>query len=376
MRILSIFGTRPDAIKMAPVVRAIAESDRLESSVCVSGQHRDMLRPVMDLFGIKPDFDLDIMKAGQDLTHITTETLLGLKEVIAAAKPDWVLVHGDTTTALAAALAAFYGRVKIGHVEAGLRTHDFSQPYPEEMNRAVVDRIADLHFAPTASARDNLLRENVDAARIKVTGNTVIDALLHVRDRLHREPAFAANVASQMPAIPEGKRIIVVTGHRRENFGSGLEAICRALARIAQRHDVDIIYPVHLNPNVREPVQRLLGGKDNIHLWEPVDYAPFVHLMERSHIVLSDSGGIQEEAPSLGKPVLVMRNKTERPEAVAAGTVKLVGSSEATICAEVDRLLDSPEHYAAFARAHNPYGDGQASKRIVAYLIEQDEHRP
>jgi UDP-N-acetylglucosamine 2-epimerase (non-hydrolysing) len=370
MRILSIFGTRPDAIKMAPVIRALARSDRLESLVCASGQHRDMLNPVMELFGIEADFNLDIMKAGQDLTHVTTETLNGLKAVIATARPDWVLVHGDTTTALAAALAAFYARVKIGHVEAGLRTHDFTQPFPEEMNRAVVDRIADLHFAPTASARDNLLKENIDPDRIKVTGNTVIDALLHVRDRLKGEPLLRAAVESRMPPIPEGKRIILVTGHRRENFGPALEAICRALLRIADRPDVDIVYPVHLNPNVRDPVHRLLGGKGNIHLWAPIDYAAFICLMERSHLVLTDSGGIQEEGPSLGKPVLVLRNKTERPEAVAAGTVKLVGTDEANICAEVTRLLDLPEHYASFARAHNPYGDGHASERIVDHLVE------
>jgi UDP-N-acetylglucosamine 2-epimerase (non-hydrolysing) len=373
MRILSIFGTRPDAIKMAPVIRALARSDHVESLVCASGQHRDMLNPVMELFGIKAHFNLDIMKAGQDLTHITTETLNGLKAVIGEAKPDWVLVHGDTTTALAAAFAAFYARAKIGHVEAGLRTHDFTQPFPEEMNRAVVDRIADLHFAPTASARDNLLKENVDPGRIKITGNTVIDALLHIRDRLKGEPLFRAAVESRMPPIPKDKRIILVTGHRRENFGEGVEAICRALLRIADRPDVDIIYPVHLNPNVHDPVHALLSGKDNIHLWAPIDYAAFIHLMEQSHIVLTDSGGIQEEAPSLGKPVLVMRNKTERPEAVAAGTVKLVGTDTAIICAEVARLLDAPEHYASFARAHNPYGDGHASKRIVDILIEQAE---
>ena len=375
MRILSIFGTRPDAIKMAPVVRALNHTDGLESQVCISGQHRDMLTPVMDLFGIKADFNLDIMRTGQDLTHITTATLAGLKDVIATARPDWILVHGDTTTALAAALAAFYARVKIGHVEAGLRTHDFSQPYPEEMNRAVVDRIADLHFAPTASARDNLLRENIDAGRIKVTGNTVIDALIHVRDRLKGEPQFRAAVESRMPPIPQGKRIILVTGHRRENFGEGVEAICRALLRIAERPDVAIIYPVHLNPHVHDPVHRLLGGQANIHLWAPVDYAAFIHLMAQSHVVLTDSGGIQEEAPSLGKPVLVLRNKTERPEAVAAGTVKLVGTDETTILAEVARLLDSPEHYASFARAHNPYGDGQASARIVSHLIEQADSK-
>ncbi|MGE3831550.1 MAG: non-hydrolyzing UDP-N-acetylglucosamine 2-epimerase, partial [Parvibaculaceae bacterium] len=297
------------------------------------------------------------------------------KEVIATARPDWILVHGDTTTALAAALAAFYARVKIGHVEAGLRTHDFTQPFPEEMNRAVVDRIADLHFAPTASARNNLLKENIDPVRIQVTGNTVIDALIHVRDRLKSEPQFRAAVESRVPPIPTDKRIILVTGHRRENFGDGIEGICRALLRIAKRPDVAIIYPVHLNPHVHDPVHRLLGGQTNIHLWAPVDYAAFIHLMAQSHMVLTDSGGIQEEAPSLGKPVLVLRNKTERPEAVAAGTVKLVGTDEMKIIAEIARLLDSPEHYASFARAHNPYGDGQASARIVSHLIEQADSK-
>jgi UDP-N-acetylglucosamine 2-epimerase (non-hydrolysing) len=369
MKVLVVFGTRPEAIKMAPVVKALAAGGDIRTRVCVTGQHREMLAGILDFFHIAADHDLAIMKPEQDLAYITTAVLQGVQRVLTAERPDWVLVHGDTTTALAASLAAFYAGCRIGHVEAGLRTGDLKQPWPEEMNRSVVDRLSDLLFAPTDSARDNLLKENSPPGRIVVTGNTVVDALHAVRAALERDAALRQTAAAGFEFLDAAKRLVLVTGHRRESFGHGFEQICTGLSRIARRTDVQIVYPVHLNPAVQAPVRRLLGGLPNVHLIAPLDYVPFVYLMTRSHVILTDSGGIQEEAPSLGKPVLVMRAVTERPEAVAAGTVALVGADAERIHAATAELLDSPARYAAFARAHNPYGDGHASGRIREALL-------
>lgn len=369
MKTLCIFGTRPEAIKMAPLALALAADDRFDAKVCVTAQHREMLDQVLDLFAIRPDFDLNIMKPGQDLTDVTTAILQGLKGVFAQFKPDMVLVHGDTATTFAATLAAYYQQIPVSHVEAGLRTGNLYSPWPEEANRKLTGALARLHFAPTDTSRDNLLQEGVAPEHIVVTGNTVIDALLDTVRRLDTDPALRARAAAPSAFLDPSRKRILVTGHRRESFGGGFERICQALAEIARQHpDVDIVYPVHLNPNVREPVNRLLTGIDNIHLIEPLDYLPFVHLMSRAHLILTDSGGIQEEAPSLGKPVLVMRDTTERPEAVAAGTVKLVGTDSARIVAEIDRLLTDDTEYRRMSRAHNPYGDGQACHRILTTL--------
>lgn len=372
IKILSIFGTRPEAIKMAPVVRELMRHpDRFTSRVCVTAQHREMLDQVLNLFEIRPDHDLNIMRPGQDLYDVTSSVLLGLKPILAAERPDMVLVHGDTTTTMTAALAANYSRIPVGHVEAGLRTHNKFAPFPEEINRQVCGVLADLHFAPTEAARSNLLRAGVPDAGIHVTGNTVVDALLSVATRIATDQSLQVGFAQQFAFLDPGKRLILVTGHRRENFGEGFENICHALTDIAKRHpDSEILYPVHLNPNVQEPVRRLLGGGalNNIHLVEPVDYLPFVYLMNRSYLIITDSGGVQEEAPSLGKPVLVMRDTTERPEAVAAGTVLLVGTDRARIVAEASRLLDNPQSYLQMSHAHNPYGDGQSAARIVEIL--------
>ena len=367
IKVLSVFGTRPEAIKMAPVVEALRDDPAIDARVCVTAQHRGMLDQVLEAFAITPDHDLDLMRPGQDLTDVTARVLTGMRGVLEAEAPDWVLVHGDTTTAMAAALAAFYARVRIGHVEAGLRTHDLSRPFPEEMNRCVVDRIADLMFAPTPRSRQNLLDENLAADRVLVTGNTVIDALLQVRDRV-TSGAQAEAMGERFGFLDPGKRTLLVTGHRRESFGEGFERLCRALRRLAARDDLQVVYPVHLNPNVQEPVRRILHGLDAVHLIDPLDYLPFVYLMTRADIILTDSGGVQEEAPSLGKPVLVTREVTERPEAVDAGTVALLGTDEERIVAEVTALLDEPSRYAAFARAVNPYGDGAAAERIAAAL--------
>jgi len=370
--ILSIFGTRPEAIKMAPVVRELmSRPDRFISRVCVTAQHRQMLDQVLNLFQIRPDHDLDLMRPGQDLYDVTSGVLLGLKPVLAAERPDMVLVHGDTTTTMAAALAAYYSRIPVGHVEAGLRTHDKYAPFPEEINRQVCGVLADLHFAPTEAARLNLLQAGTADTAIHVTGNTVVDALLAVAERIATEPELQQKFAAQFAFLDAGKRLILVTGHRRENFGAGFEQICQALADIAVQHpECEILYPVHLNPNVQEPVRRLLGSSalSNVHLIEPVDYLPFVYLMNRSYLIITDSGGVQEEAPSLGKPVLVMRETTERPEAVSAGTVRLVGTDRERIVAEANRLLDDSRAYQQMSLAHNPYGDGQAAKRIVDIL--------
>lgn len=364
MRVLTVFGTRPEAIKMAPVVKALAAAEQIEARVCVTAQHREMLDQVLDLFRIVPDYDLNLMKPGQDLTDITANVLHGLKPVLAEFAPDLVLVHGDTTTTLAASLAAYYQRIPVGHVEAGLRTGNILSPWPEEVNRRVAGAITRLHFAPTERSRQNLLAESVPAEHIHVTGNTVIDALQEVAARIESDPVLAGDLAQRLP-FDTARRMILVTGHRRESFGGGFERICGALRRIAQRPEVDIVYPVHLNPNVKGPVKALLSDLPNVHLIEPQDYLPFVYLMHRSTLILTDSGGVQEEAPSLGKPVLVMRDTTERPEAVDAGTVRLVGTDEDLIVSSVDELLDNQAAYDAMSFAHNPYGDGLAAQRII-----------
>ncbi|CAY72488.1 UDP-N-acetylglucosamine 2-epimerase [Erwinia pyrifoliae DSM 12163] len=369
VKVLTVFGTRPEAIKMAPLVHALAQEDGIESRLCVTAQHREMLDQVLQLFAITPDYDLNIMQPGQGLTEITSRILAGLKTVFADFTPDVVLVHGDTTTTLAASLAAFYHRIPVGHVEAGLRTGDLWSPWPEEANRTLTGRLASYHFAPTASTQQNLLRENVPAERIFVTGNTVIDALFWVRDRVLNDDALRNSLAVRYPFLCADKKMILVTGHRRESFGDGFERICNALADIARLHpQAQIVYPVHLNPNVSEPVNRILHGIDNVILIEPQEYLPFVWLMNRAWLILTDSGGIQEEAPSLGKPVLVMRDTTERPEAVTAGTVRLVGTDGAKIVSEVTRLLTDDEAWQSMSRAHNPYGDGLACQRIVQAL--------
>lgn len=366
MKILTVFGTRPEAIKMAPLVKRLAKHSGIESRVCVTAQHRQMLDQVLDLFQIDADYDLNIMKAGQSLSAITTGILSGMESVFSDFRPDMVLVHGDTATTLSASMAAFYHRVPVGHVEAGLRTGNLYSPWPEEGNRKLTGAIATLHFAPTDQSRNNLLSEGIADAQIHVTGNTVIDALLLVRERIENSPQLTAQLQSGLPFIREGARVVLITGHRRENFGDGFERICESIRVLANRFpDCDFIYPVHLNPNVREPVARVLSGIDNVHLIEPQDYLPFVYLMMRSHIILTDSGGIQEEAPSLGKPVLVMRDTTERPEAVLAGTVRLVGTHGDRIVDGVTKLLSDQDEYDRMSRAHNPYGDGKASERIV-----------
>lgn len=370
MRILSVFGTRPEAIKMAPVVKALEQADGVRSAVCVTAQHRQMLDQVLDAFGIRPDYDLDIMAPGQNLADITNRALTGVGDVIEAFRPDRVLVHGDTTTTFAAALAAYYARVPVGHVEAGLRTRDIYAPFPEEVNRRLTDTIADKLFAPTETARANLTAEGHPDTRIFVTGNTVIDALLEAVALLDREPDRCAAIAARHPFLASGRRIVLVTGHRRENFGDGFEHICNALKRLSSRDDIEIVYPVHMNPNVRRPVNRILDGAARVHLIEPLGYLEFVRLMQAATIVVTDSGGIQEEAPSLGKPVLVMRDVTERPEAVAAGTVRLVGTDEEKIVSECTRLLDDETAYRKMAQATNPYGDGKAAARIVAEIVK------
>jgi len=369
VKVLTVFGTRPEAIKMAPLVHALAKDPYFDARVCVTAQHREMLDQVLHLFSIVPDYDLNIMKPGQGLTEITCRILEGLKPVLEEFTPDVVLVHGDTTTTVATSLAAFYQRIPVGHVEAGLRTGDLGSPWPEEANRTLTGRLALYHFAPTENSRANLLRENVADNRIFVTGNTVIDALISVRDRILADDSRQRDLASRYPFLRDDKKLILVTGHRRESFGQGFEHICEALVEIArQNQDVQIVYPVHLNPNVSEPVNRILGQVDNVTLIEPQDYLPFVWLMNRAWLILTDSGGIQEEAPSLGKPVLVMRETTERPEAVKAGTVRLVGTDSTRIVAEVSRLLHDDREYHIMSKAHNPYGDGKACARILHAL--------
>jgi UDP-N-acetylglucosamine 2-epimerase (non-hydrolysing) len=369
MKVMSVFGTRPEAIKMAPLVKALERAPSIESRVCVTAQHREMLDQVLELFGIVPDFDLDVMRPGQTLATVTAAILERMPAVYEAFRPDIVLVHGDTATTLAAALSAFYQRIDVGHVEAGLRTGDLASPWPEEANRRLTSVLTRLHFAPTETSRRHLIREHVPEAHIVVTGNTVIDALLWVTGQLDRSTSLEASAARAVSFLRTGARVVLVTGHRRENFGAGFERVCQAIAVLARRfHDVDFVYPVHLNPNVREPVKRLLRDIANVHLIEPLDYLPFVHLMTRAHVILTDSGGIQEEAPALGKPVLVMRETTERPEAVAAGTVRLVGTDVESITCGVSRLLTVRSEYEAMSLAHNPYGDGRACERIVGAL--------
>lgn len=369
IKVLLIFGTRPEAIKMAPVVKVLAADPRFDARVCVTAQHREMLDQVLDLFGIVPHHDLDLMRPGQGLHEITSGVLQGLKPVLAEEVPDLVLVHGDTTTTLAASLAAYYARVPVGHVEAGLRTGDIYSPWPEEINRKVAGTIARLHFAPTQGSRAHLLAENVAADTITVTGNTVIDALLDIVARLEQDQDQSCALDTRLGIDPD-KRIVLVTGHRRESFGGGFERICDAIARLADRGDTQIIYPVHLNPNVKGPVEARLAAHPAVRLIEPQDYLPFVHLMRAADIILTDSGGVQEEAPSLGKPVLVMRDTTERPEAVEAGTVRLVGTDSDLIVREANALLDDRSAYDAMAQAHNPYGDGLASARIRDAIIQ------
>ena len=369
MKILSVFGTRPEAIKMAPVLKKLAGQNGIDSKVCVTAQHRQMLDQVLDLFDIKPDFDLNLMKAGQDLTDISTNVLLGMREVLRTWRPDLVLVHGDTTTTLAASLAAYYEKIEVGHIEAGLRTGNIYSPWPEEMNRHLTGAIASLHFAPTQLARENLLHEGIVSKNILVTGNTVIDALLNVIGRVSSDVTLKAKLDKDFEFLDKSKRLILVTGHRRENFGMGFENICNALSEICLSNNVEVVFPVHLNPNVQGPVHKILGNNPAIHLIAPQDYLPFVYLMNRSHLILTDSGGVQEEAPSLGKPVLVMRDTTERPEAVAAGTVKLVGTDKQTIIDAVRLLIEDESEYLKMSRAHNPYGDGKASDRITEYIV-------
>lgn len=369
-KILTVFGTRPEAIKMAPLVKALEAVPGIDARVCVTAQHRQMLDQVLALFDIKPHYDLDIMKAGQTLSGVSSEILTRLDPVLSEFQPDIVLVHGDTSTTFCTSLSAFYHRIPIGHVEAGLRTGNLYSPWPEEANRKLTGTLAQWHFAPTNTSRDNLLNEGVSADYIRVTGNTVIDALLMVQEKLTSDAALKAAMQEAFGFLRSGP-MVLITGHRRENFGSGFENICNAISTLASRYpEADFAYPVHLNPNVREPVNRLLKGLTNVHLIEPQEYLPFVYLMSRSHIILTDSGGIQEEAPSLGKPVLVMRDTTERPEAVSAGTVKLVGTSAESIIGAVSTLMDDTAAYNAMAFAHNPYGDGTACQQIVETLTK------
>jgi len=370
IKVLTIFGTRPEAIKMMPVVKELERfPDSFESVICVTAQQRGMLDQMLNLFGIVPHFDLDIMKSNQDLFDITCNALLGLKAVLGEVKPDIILLHGDTSTTLAAALAAYYCKIKVGHIEAGLRTHNIYSPYPEEMNRKLTAGLADLHFSPTETARQNLLREGVPYDNIFVTGNTVIDSLHIAIEMIKSNNEIITKLDKKYSFLDIEKKLILVTGHRRENLGEGLENVCLALRDIAQQvPGIQILYPVHLNPKVQEPATRLLHGEKNIFLIEPVDYVSFVYLMNRAFLIITDSGGIQEEAPALGKPVLVMRNDTERPEAVQAGTVKLVGTDRQTIVHEAMRLIDDHCAYRAMATARNPYGDGTAAHRIVSQL--------
>ncbi len=369
MRILSVFGTRPEAIKMAPIVRRLAATPGITSLVCVTAQHRQMLDQVLRLFLIKPDRDLDVMRAGQGLTWITASVLEGMADVYRELRPDRVLVQGDTTTTLAASLASFYAKLPVGHVEAALRTGNIHSPWPEEMNRQLTSRIADSHFPPTDQARFNLIREGIDSSRIVVTGNTVIDALFDALAILDADPVLTAEIDGMLPRFDPAKRVILVTGHRRENIDGGLERVARGLLRLAARGDVEIVYPVHLNPNVRRVAEALLGSHEATKLIPPLDYLPFVHLMRRADLIITDSGGVQEEAPSLGKPVLVTRDTTERPEAVEAGTVELVGTDTDLLVARASHLLDDRAAYERMSFAHNPYGDGKASARIVETLL-------
>lgn len=380
IKILTIFGTRPEAVKLAPIIKKLdVYPDRFTSVVCVTGQHRQMLDNMLDLFKIVPDYDLDIMKPSQTLFDVTCRSLAKMKYVLEKERPDLVLVQGDTTTTFAVSLAAFYLKIPVGHVEAGLRSFDKFHPFPEEVNRSLTSHIADLHFAPTMAAKENLLKEGIDQSKIRVTGNTVIDALLMVTKHLESpetQMRWDEYFFHKWGISFDSRRIVLVTGHRRESFGKGFQNICAALKQIATTHkDIKLIYPVHLNPNVQDPVRKILSDVDNIHLIDPLDYEPFVYLMSRSFIILTDSGGIQEEAPSLGKPVLVMRDVTERPEAVEAGTSKLVGTDVKKIVREAKRLLTDQEYYIKMSHTHNPYGDGKAGDRIIEFLEDFEVRR-
>ncbi|ENW17521.1 non-hydrolyzing UDP-N-acetylglucosamine 2-epimerase [Acinetobacter haemolyticus] len=369
-KVLLVFGTRPEAIKMAPLALKLKAFDQdFETRVCVTGQHRQMLDQVLELFSLKPDFDLNLMKPGQTLSDVTSGVLKGLEQVFTEWMPDLILVHGDTATTFAASLAGYYHKIKIGHVEAGLRTGDLYSPWPEEANRQLTGVLANYHFAPTQSSYQNLMNENVNPATVVVTGNTVIDALLQVKTKVEQEQQLIQTFEQEFSFLDKSKKLILVTGHRRENFGQGFLNICTALANLAKKYpDIQIVYPVHLNPNVQQPVNELLANIDNVFLIAPQDYLPFVYLMNRSYLILTDSGGIQEEAPSLGKPVLVMRDTTERPEAVDAGTVRLVGTDVNAIQGAVSELLENTPIYASMAEAHNPYGDGTACQQIIDFL--------
>lgn len=365
LKVMTVFGTRPEAIKMAPVILELKRRQGLHVEVVVTGQHREMLDQALQIFDIRPDHDLDVMTQGQGLVEVITCMINRLYNLFLAEQPDLVLVHGDTSSTLAAGLAAFYAKVRIGHVEAGLRTRNMHSPWPEEMNRRLVAPITSFHFAPTEQARINLISEAIPPASIHVTGNTVIDALLHAKMRLESDQAIADGMRSRFSFLDPRLRTLLVTGHRRENFGDGIESICTALSMLAERNDLQIVYPVHMNPNVRIPVERRLSNFANIHLVEPLQYLPFLYLMGQSHVILTDSGGVQEEAPSLGIPVLVMRDTTERPEAVDRGVVKLVGTDSRVIVSEVNRLLDDVDAYDAMSKAQNPYGDGTAARKIA-----------
>ena len=380
-KVMLVFGTRPEAIKMAPLVKEFQKHpDKFETIVCVTGQHRQMLDQVLDLFEIKPDYDLNIMKQGQDLYDVTARVLTGMRDVLKESNPDVVLVHGDTTTSTAAALAAFYQQIPVGHVEAGLRPHNIYSPWPEEMNRQITGRIATYNFAPTPLSRENLLKEGVAGEKITVTGNTVIDALYMVVDKIKNDPKLDTQLSAELKQagydvdrLKNGKKLVLITGHRRENFGNGFISMCKAIKTLTEKYpDVDFVYPMHLNPNVRKPIHEVFGenltGLSNMFFIEPLEYLSFVYLMEKSNIVLTDSGGIQEEAPGLGKPVLVMRDTTERPEALTAGTVKLVGTDYDKIVSEVSALLDDDKYYDKMSKAVNPYGDGLACERIITFL--------
>ncbi|MDK2062876.1 UDP-N-acetylglucosamine 2-epimerase (non-hydrolyzing) [Aliarcobacter butzleri] len=374
-KVLLVFGTRPEAIKMAPLVKAFENEPTIESRVCVTAQHREMLDQVLEMFDIKPDYDLNIMKPGQDLFDVTSNVLLGLKDALNDFSPDVVLVHGDTTTTSSASLAAFYNKIKVGHVEAGLRTGDMYSPWPEEANRQITGVLANYHFAPTTTSANNLLKENKNPKDIVVTGNTVIDALFLALDKIEKNDELKSKIIESINSqyeLKDDKKIILVTGHRRENFGDGFINICEALKTIALNNpDIDIVYPVHLNPNVQKPVKEILSNTSNVYLINPLQYEQFIYMMNKSYFIITDSGGVQEEAPSLGKPVLVMRDTTERPEAVEAGTVKLVGTNKESIINEAQKLLDNENEYHTMSKAHNPYGDGKACERIVNFIKEK-----
>ena len=371
MKVMTVFGTRPEAIKMAPLVLALEEHPLIESRICVTGQHREMLDQVLDLFQINPDYDLNVMKSGQTLSEVTSRIVMKLQSILDKDKPDIILVHGDTTTTFCATLTAYYNQIDVGHVEAGLRTGNIFAPWPEEGNRKLVSCLANLNFAPTEKSKQNLIDEGIDPEIVFTTGNTVIDALLLMESKIKDNKSLFNQLQNSFPMISKNRKMVLITGHRRENFGGGFERICESIRRLAEKNtDVDFVYPVHLNPRVREPVNQLLSNQENIHLIEPQGYLEFVFLMTQSHIILTDSGGIQEEAPALGKPVLVMRDTTERPEAVSAGTVQLVGTEVDKIVNGVEALLTDSSLYEKMSRAHNPYGDGNSVKRIIQILVK------